>query len=71
MDINKRLQQEEGLCLWLDKEGGRLEQNIFRLGIMAVLFIVLGLTIMGLKDDYPNVMRDIENFIEHVTGDMH
>ncbi|MCK8454641.1 hypothetical protein [Bacillus safensis] len=48
-----------------------MEQNIFRLGIMAVLFIVLGLTILGLKDDYPNVMRDIENFIEHVTGDMH
>lgn len=48
-----------------------MEQNIFRLSIMAVLFIVLGLTIMGLKDDYPNLMRDIENFIEHVTGDMH
>lgn len=48
-----------------------MEQNIFRLGIMAVLFIVLGLTIVGLKDDYPSVMRDIENFIEHVTGDMH
>ncbi|WP_189282671.1 hypothetical protein [Bacillus pumilus] len=48
-----------------------MEHNIFRLGMMGILMLVLGSVFMELNNEFPNVLNNIENYIEHVTGDMH
>lgn len=48
-----------------------MEHNIFRLGMMGILMLTLGSVLMEFNDGFPNVLNNIENYIEHVTRDMH